>query len=96
MIPEINIHEPISTERFNEIFTTYGSALLTNVLNNDEQKIMNQWIVNTKEYFAQDVAIKKQIPHDLSRNIGYQVMHRMSILLLSRRYHFYKRPHGRV
>ena len=59
MIPEINIHEPISTERFNEIFTTYGSALLTNVLNNDEQKIMDQWIVNTKEYFAQDVEIRK-------------------------------------
>jgi len=89
MIPEINIHEPISTERFNEIFTTYGSALLTNVLNNDEQKIMNQWIVNTKEYFAQDVAIKKQIPHDLSRNIGYQVMHRRDLTI--ERYHFYKR-----
>lgn len=88
MIPEINIHEPISTERFNEIFTTYGSALLTNVLNNDEQKIMNQWIVNTKEYFAQDVAIKKQIPHDLSRNIGYQVMHRRDLTI--ERYHFYK------
>ena len=89
MIPEINIHDPISTERFNEIFTTYGSALLTNVLNNGEQKIMDQWIVNTKEYFAQDVEIRKQIPHDKSQNIGYQKMGGWYSPTIER-YHFYK------
>ena len=88
MIPEIDIEKKISTERFVEIFQTYKCALLINIIQNDEQKIIEQWLENVKEYFSQDTITKNKIPHDRYRNIGYQLMHRVSTPI--ERYHFYK------
>ena len=88
MIPEIDIDKDISIDNFKKIFTTYGCALLTNILDFADQSLIDKWSLNVQEYFAQDIGTKQQILFDRTRNIGYQNW--ISGRLLVERFNFYK------